>query len=467
MIDRISVVKSNRKINYLPKDEIINGDENIKKMLKSSLELLKLDEENIGTKKWNPFKEFIKENDTVLIKPNLVLEKNQGEFGEECLFTNPFIVREIIEYCILALNRTGKIIVADAPVQQCNFEKLIENSGYKKMIKYYQEKGIKIELMDLRGLKSYKRNGSLIQEINKNVHGKVIDLKHNSEHYNEFSTNYRITNYPTAELLKHHNNDKHEYFISDTLLQADVVINVPKPKSHRKAGITLGMKNFVGVNVRKEYLPHHKFGSKIKGGDEYLSNSPLLTLSSKLIDKKNDCLGEKKYFLAKYFSTISRVLSGIDKRFLSKEKNREGSWYGNDTIWRTVADINKIIAFSDKNGNLCKNRQRIVFNVADMIIVGEKEGPLLPTPKYCGYIVCGEDILQFDLVCGTLLGIDVNKVPLYDNIRNIKNYKFFNNKEYIIYSNNKKINGRKYNEISKSETAQIEPSSGWKGHIEL
>ena len=63
----------------------------------------------------------------------------------------------------------------------------------------------------------------------------------------------RITNYDPAILKQHHTENKHEYYISDYLLNADCVINMPKPKSHRKAGVTIALKNLIGINVRKEF----------------------------------------------------------------------------------------------------------------------------------------------------------------------------------------------------------------------
>lgn len=467
MDKNISVTKSKKNIMYPQKNNLLEYSGEIYSMIENGFKLLNMDKKNTDTSDWNPLNEIIKPGDYVLIKPNMVLERNMGNNGEDCLYTNPSIVKCIIDYAVKALDGSGRIVVADAPVQQCNFDKLIEESGYKDLINYYKNNNINIELKDMRGLISTKENGNLIQK-KINSPGKVINLGTNSEHYEEKDDNrVRITNYDPSELLKHHCGKTHEYYISDELLKADVVINIPKPKSHRKAGITIAMKNFVGVNVRKEFLPHHKYGSKRNGGDEYKSNSILLRISSRLIDLSNNNLSKNRKN-KKIFSKIARVISGFDKRFISRDKTREGSWYGNDTIWRTIADINKIVYFADKNGNMKNNIQRKVFNIADMIIVGEKEGPLLPSPKYFGTIVMGEDIYQFDLVCATLLGIDKNKVPLYKNITKIKKYKYFDDSDkYMIKSNCKEYNDKLYNEILKDNTANIIPSEGWKGHIEL
>ncbi|SFB14023.1 hypothetical protein SAMN05216587_11543 [Selenomonas ruminantium] len=49
------------------------------------------------------------------------------------------------------------------------------------------------------------------------------------------------------------------------------------------------------------------------------------------------------------------------------EKYWNGSWYGNDTIWRTIADLNHILYYANKEGKLQEKRQRKVLIVADMI----------------------------------------------------------------------------------------------------
>jgi hypothetical protein len=53
------------------------------------------------------------------------------------------------------------------------------------------------------------------------------------------------------------------------VLSADLVVNLPKLKTHKKTGVTLALKNLVGINGDKNWLPHHSQGSVEKGGDEY------------------------------------------------------------------------------------------------------------------------------------------------------------------------------------------------------
>lgn len=443
----------------------------IMSLLKDSFALMELDKERIGTESWNPLQDnIIKPGDTVLIKPNMVSDRIGSENGADCLYTHPSLVSAVIPYVWKALEGKGKIIVADAPVQSCDFEKLINQSGYKRMVEHYQALGINIVLKDLRGLISSRVKG-ILRSTEVAQEGILVDLQEHSEHAKLNAgelKRVRITNYDPRELLKHHNEVKHEYLIAKDALDADVIINMPKPKAHRKAGVTLAMKNFVGVNVRKEYLPHHRFGDIQHGGDEYLKHSKLLELSSKRDDSANCQIEQKQYFRAKLKKYLATICSGVDKRLLSKEVVREGSWYGNDTIWRTIVDINRIIMYADKKGIMQYEPQRKIFTIADMIVVGEKEGPLLPSPKYAGIIAMSDSVVCFDEAVASILGFDVKKIPLYTHVRNDHVYPLEREDNHAaIVSNCEQWDQKRIWEINKDNAINIEPSSGWRGHIEL
>ena len=75
------------------------------------------------------------------------------------------------------------------------------------------------------------------------------------------------------------------YLLPASILKADVFINLPKLKTHRKAGITGAMKNLVGINGSKDWLPHHTAGPREDGGDEYLHRSARKRLVSYLRDQ--------------------------------------------------------------------------------------------------------------------------------------------------------------------------------------
>ena len=63
--------------------------------------------------------------------------------------------------------------------------------------------------------------------------------------------------YRRSETIEHHQGECHEYEVSRTIMNADVVISVPKLKVHKKVGVTLNVKGLVGINTNKNYLVHY------------------------------------------------------------------------------------------------------------------------------------------------------------------------------------------------------------------
>lgn len=450
-------------------DEIESNNKNeIYDMVREAFCLLGFDKENYGHSGWNPLGYLVKPGYTVLIKPNMVMERNLiPQNGTECLYTNPSVVAAIIDYVCIALKGKGKIIIGDAPMQECKFDLLLDQSGYSMLINWYKKHGVNIDIVDFRELKSSIEHGIHVQSINENAKGKVIDLGDNSEFSVLKDGDYsklRVTNYDPTILTQHHTSKKNEYYISDYVLNADVIINVPKPKSHRKAGATIAMKNLIGINVRKEFLPHHSIGSKSENGDEYLQKDKIHALRSKMLDKMNHNSFNGKIVKAQIERIIIKGLSMIKPPLDYKE----GSWYGNNTISKTIIDLNKILIYADKHGVMRDEQQRKILIVADMIVSGEKEGPVAPTEKQVGTIAIGTNQVCFDEAIATLMGFDISLIPTMSNARNVVGKYSLCKDQYPLYiSNSEKINGKSIDDIRYDDTYKFEPTSGWKGHIEL
>ena len=439
--------------------------------VREALFLAGFDSDRFGTSDWNPFAEYIREKDTVLIKPNLVMDKNHNrDGGTDCLYTHPSVVAPIIDYVLLALHHTGKIIIGDAPMQECDFEQLIEKSGYKQLVEFYKNKyGCDIQLVDFRQLSSVVIDGIHHFSIDESKEGKIINLGKDSAHFCEGgkSPKVRITNYDPRILQQHHHQDKHEYCISPYLLEADVLINVPKPKVHRKAGMTISLKNLVGINVRKEFLPHHTMGAVSQGGDEYKDRNLIHSFRSFMLDKKNIYAFENKYVKAKLTHLVIRCLSRI-LELTKSDFYREGSWYGNDTISKTILDLNRIVKYADKNGVMQATNTRKMLIVADMIVAGEKEGPVAPSPKELGIIAAGTNPVCFDEAIATLVGFDYKKLPSIKRAREDNSrYPLVDSDAHpFISSNLTALNGCYLETIPNMTNLNLIPTSGWKSHIE-
>lgn len=271
---------------YIFKNDISDSKNDAYELVRTAFYKAGYDTKNYGTEKWNPLGEFIDIGDNVVLKPNLVMHINKSGDSEDCLYTHPSVVAAVIDYVIIALHGKGKIIVGDAPIQNCDFDYLVRESGYDELVKYYKNQGVDICLVDFRELSSYVKRGIRYNVINGQASGKIIDLGDESEFTGskkKYLNNLRITNYDPHILKSHHQVGKHEYYISDYILNADVIINMPKPKTHRKAGVTISLKNMIGINVRKEFLPHHSIGSSKDGGDEYKNRNFFKRIDSSVL----------------------------------------------------------------------------------------------------------------------------------------------------------------------------------------
>lgn len=438
--------------------------------VRESFKSLKLDLENFDTPYWNPLKKYVSPGSFVVIKPNLVMDSNPSGDGLDCMITHPSVVAAVLDYVYIALQGRGTIVVGDAPVQGCDFDSLVETSGYKALIDFYKNtlpSTISIELKDFRGLVSNALNGvNRYQETGEQ--GITVNLGSYSafaKDSNSYLSNLRITNYDPSILKTHHCNGKHEYLVDKDVLQADVIINVPKPKTHRKAGMTISLKNMVGVNVRKEYLPHHSNGSISEGGDCYRERSVFKKLQNKCLDKSNYyAQGKKRIFFARIFRNLAKICRLMQKISGDKDGFFEGSWYGNDTISKTISDLNKIVFYADKNGIMKDKPQRKMFIVADMIVSGEGEGPLMPTSKNVGLIAAGDNPVAFDCVISYLAGM---KLDMFNTIKQIKknnvNFPLIDQNNFNVKttSNYEPWNKDDFRLISDEDLLYFRPSRGW------
>lgn len=446
-------------------NEVTSTPNKIYSAVRKCLYDLGLDSENYGSATWNPLGKLINKGDTVLLKPNLVVSNHPDL---QCIVTNPAIVRAVLDFVCIALNGTGRIIVGDAPMQRCDFNELINKTGYDKVIDFYNKRGIQIAFVDFRNFVSDYTSDDV--KILKDAHiGSdnfvAVDLEKESLHCprDRFYKRYRVTNYDYRKMQKYHNPQHHIYLIRKELLEADVVINLPKPKTHRKAGFTGALKNVVGTVVHKECLPHHIRGSVASGGDEYLKRDFFKcwrTFCYERIDLAN--IYNKKLFLPIYkkMLTVSDKAVGKYKR----DAYSEGSWYGNDTIWRTFWDINRCLLYSDKQGILRDSKQRKFLTIADMVMSGEKEGPVHASSKEVGVIVAGINSVVVDALIAQLMGFDYKKIPALSGMTGGIKYPLWKGTRADIRVISEGFGNQNIDEVPWGW--KFIPTRGWQDHIE-
>ncbi|MCK4816366.1 DUF362 domain-containing protein, partial [bacterium] len=263
--------------------------------------ILGMDSKNFGSNKWNPLSEIIKPGQTVLIKPNLVMHEMGQQVGMNAMHTHGSLIRAVADYALIALNGNGKLIVADSPLQGADFEKLTRETGLSELRDWYRKNGIDcFDFWDLR--KEWAQLSTCGGMTVKRIPLKgdplgycLVNLGKNSalEIVTTPETRFGITGYQDTTLLNNHQEGIHNYLVACSILEADVILNLPKLKTHMKTGLTACLKNLVGINGSKDFLPHYRLGSVDEGGDEF----PDKNIANVLFKKVRDALNERSPLL--------------------------------------------------------------------------------------------------------------------------------------------------------------------------
>ena len=370
-------------------NDVAEAENEVYDMVRECLHGYGLDEGHYGTKEWNPLGDIIQKGDTVVLKPNWVEDENENRKGGiECLVTHASVIRAMIDYAYIALEGTGKLIVGDSPMPDCDFDNLMEKAGYNALWKSCRERGIQLEVKDFRedivtGFANEVKQTDGRSEM-------IIDLGNDSLFAD---SEYNIGKYRNgivdARLMNefYHTKGHHRYGINRTLIEADVIINLPKPKTHRKAGYTAALKNYIGICSRKISIPHNVMGNEREGGDTYYGPKFIFETEQRMRDVQNTLQTKQRHALG-FIVKCARIPFWAFRRLTHKRYFGTGNWYKNDTIWRSILDINRIILYADKEGRLTDQPQRRFFSLGDMIVAGHRNGPLGPSPIEIGVLLC-------------------------------------------------------------------------------
>jgi uncharacterized protein (DUF362 family) len=368
-----------------------------------------LDRLHQGTASWNPLGDFIPPGAKVVLKPNWVLHYNQSGQGLDCLVTHPDTLEAVLRY--VALTNPAKVTVGDAPIQGCDFEQLSRSCALDEMLARTRNRGLAVHIVDFRRTILESAAGRQrhrdVRPIDQYV---LFDLAGDSllEPLGGDAERFRVTMYDPRMLSRTHAPGKHQYLIAREVIDADVVINMPKLKCHKKAGITAALKNMVGINGNKEYLPHHRKGGDRSGGDCYPGSSWLKARAEDMLDMANRNDPGPLHYTFRRASALLTSCAGA----LGDNADLEGSWHGNDTVWRTCLDLQRILHYGDLHGRLQNTHQRRVITITDGIIAGEGEGPLANTPAEAGLMTAGRNTAAIDWCHARLMGIDPTKIAL-------------------------------------------------------
>jgi len=432
-----------------------------------------LDAAHFGSSAWNPLRELIHRGETVLLKPNMVHQHHPRDpEGWRYVITHGSMIRAVADYVWKAIGSDGKIILADAPQTDASFSEMAGLLGLHVIRDFYHSRGLTFEIIDLRQ-EEWTTRGDVVVErrrLPSNSYGSVaFDLGQASEFVDHRgSGRYYGADYDAGVVNGHHSGGKHEYLIAGCAIKCDVVFSLPKWKTHKKAGITASLKNLVGVNADKNWLPHHTDGALAQGGDEH----PHPDLKHRTERKVAATVRSLSLQAPVIGSWVHRLARGVGKPVFGDSETtvRSGNWFGNDTVWRMCLDLNKIVSYGNADGSLRssvpQNRKRHYVFV-DGILAGQGRGPLNPDPLPAGVVLFGVHPPSVDAVCGYLMGFDPEKIPIVSRAFQCRSFPLSDHgwREIVMRSNYSAWN-RRLAEITAADTFHFEPHFGWKGHIE-
>ncbi len=346
----------------------------------------------------------------ILIKPNWVKHSSVPE-DEFCLRTHDKFIVAALK--VLLKMSPAQIVIGDAPIQLTKWDEMLSPDFLGEITRLSKESNVAVSLIDFRRRKYSVEGNSPLTEIRPLSEYVIIDLGKRSilePVTSAGKTRFRVTNYDPDRMQEAHAPGVHKYCIAKEFFDADIVISLPKIKTHQKTGVTGALKNLVGINGDKDFLPHHRIGGTKRGGDCYPGGSNLRYWSELALDEANRRQGKKSFW---YWQKLASALWRLS--LPGPEHQIAAGWHGNDTAWRMVLDLNMIAEFGRVDGSLDPERQRQIYSLCDGLIAGQGEGPLQPDPLPLGLISFSNDSALNDQAMALMMGFDPQELSLLKN----------------------------------------------------
>jgi hypothetical protein len=217
----------------------------VKRLVGEALCGLGLDTSHAESPDWNPLGELVRPGQRVLIKPNLVLDRHPRGGALFALVTHGAVVDAILSFVLRALQGRGSVVVGDSPLQTTDFQRVVEATGLAAAVSAARrDSGVDIRLVDFRKVVSRRDERGHIaawQEAAGDPAGYAeFDLSGDSmlAPLGAASDRFRVSNYGAKDTQQYHQAASHRYVIARSVPDADLIVNVPKLKTHCKVGVT-------------------------------------------------------------------------------------------------------------------------------------------------------------------------------------------------------------------------------------
>ena len=144
----------------------------------------------------------------------------------------------------------------------------------------------------------------------------------------------------------------------------------------------------------------------------------------------------------------------------------EGSWHRNDTLWRTIIDINRCLFYADAEGIFSEKKRRRYLSIVDGIVAMEGNGPMDGAPKMAGCIIAAFNPVACDYVAASIMGFDPAKIPSIREGFRLRKFPLaeFDPQEIVVDSNDDRF--KAIQQIYREKSLKFQPPCGWRGKIE-
>jgi len=410
-----------------------------------------------------PLRDIIAPGMTVLLKPNWVHDRNAGPDGMTCMVTHPNFILAALEEVLKA--RPRRVVLGDSPIQGCHWDALV-TPDFQEMVKDLgASQQVPVDIVDFRAqvvTDISRKDGIHVRSERSGGQQVHFDLKSDSllEPISTPHGRFRGICYSPEALAQTHVPGRHEYALCREAFDADVVLGLPKLKTHRRAGLTAALKNLVGICGDKDLLPHHRLGSLASGGDCYARGSLVKRLGEYCYDMSNRNIGSLLFKFWGYGYAAARRLATRPE-----DGHLEAAWHGNDTTWRMALDLNRILLYGHPDGTMSDVPQRKLYSLTDAIVCGESEGPLHPRPVRVGVVTFSDCAPAADAIHAALLRFDYRRIPLIREAFGQFRWPLLGPDAGlpVAHWNERSLT---VEEVSHELGVKADPPAGWAGHLE-
>ncbi len=354
----------------------------------------------------------------VVVKPNWVQQAHEykPELWEPVI-TDPSLILAVVDALAERLADGATISICDAPHTYASFEAITARGDFAARLAALRARHARltIETIDLRR-EIWIRAEEVVVERRPNTQDPRgyarLNLSRDSLFYrHKGEGRFYGADYDSRVVNEHHRGETHEYLLAGTPIACDLFVNLPKLKTHKKCGITCCLKNLVGINGDKNWLPHHTEGGPGGGGDEFPQEGAVQR-AERVLKKA----GRKAALSVPGLgSWLYRRMRNAGKAMLGDSEStvRNGNWHGNDTTWRMSLDLNRGLLYGNLDGTWRERGQaKPFFAIVDGIIGGEGNGPICPDHVDSRVLVAGDNPAEVDAVCARVMGFDPHMLPI-------------------------------------------------------